>query len=93
MTHIERSRLAEHSRESKNMNNHYVEMYCDKHNLKIKDSDRKFLGYGQDKMLLDDDKIVAVFSENKNYIDFIYTRSRYKKSNLLQLILNGVKAH
>jgi len=71
------------------MHNEYVEMYCSEHNLKITVSECKFY----DKIILENNKIIATFLESGKYINFTYRKKEYKKSDLLQFIIENQKAH
>ena len=72
------------------MNNEYIKMYCDRYNLKVEIPDCTWYC---DKILTEDNKIVAMYSAQGDSINFIQRRKTYKKSDLLQFVLENVKAH
>ena len=71
--------------------NNYIEMYCEKYNLNIEIPECKYYG---NRILTDTEKnIIATFSKDDDMINFIHKRQKYKKSDLLLFILEGISAH
>ena len=70
------------------MNNKYVSAYCDHFNLKI--ISNKVPG---ENFIIEKGNHIGFFRDDSKYVEFNNSKNEYKKSDLLNFILENLKAH